>query len=269
MENIRNPAVAGFFYPGDKESLLRTVDRCFVDAPDITQKALVAVSPHAGYVYSGGVAGEVLGRITIPNRIVILGPKHHYGGDRTAVPESSAWRFPFGDVPIDKELGAQVVAETGATYDDAAHAEEHSLEVQVPFLWRRNENIAITPVALGGHGIEELEAFGIGLARAVEKMGAPVLIVASTDMSHHIPAHEAKRLDTMAIDRVLAMDPQGLYDTVMDNRISMCGFVPTTAAMFAAKKLGGKTATLVRYTNSGEISGDMQQVVGYAGMIIA
>jgi hypothetical protein len=268
MEKIRNPAVAGFFYPGDKAGLLRTVDNCLTDAPDQVQEALVAVSPHAGYVYSGRVSGEVLSQVRIPNRIVILGPKHHYGGDRSAVSEVSAWRFPFGDVPIDKELAAQVVAETDATYDDTAHAEEHSLEVQVPFLWRRNENVTITPIALGRHRLDELEAFAKGLARAVEKMNAPVLIVASTDMSHHIPASEAERLDTMAINRVLALDPHGLYNTVADNSISMCGFIPTTAAVFAAKELGAKSATLVRYTNSGEVSGDMNQVVGYAGMII-
>jgi hypothetical protein len=269
MEKVRNPAVAGFFYPGDEASLLRMVDTCLADAPDQTQQALVAVSPHAGYMYSGKVAGDVLSRVNIPNRIVILGPKHHSGGDRAAISAADVWRFPFGEVPIDKALADRVANETNATYDDAAHVDEHSLELQVPLLWRRNRKITITPIALGSHRIEELETFGRGLAAAVKKTDEPVLIVASTDMSHHIPAVEAERLDNMAIDRVLALDPSGLYDTVVDNRISMCGFVPTTAAIYAAKALGAKTATLVRYTNSGEVSGDMNQVVGYAGLIIS
>lgn len=269
MEKVRNPAVAGFFYPGDEASLLRAVDDCLADAPDQTQEALVAVSPHAGYMYSGKVAGDVLSRVTIPNRIVILGPKHRHAGDNSAVSRAAAWRFPFGDVPIDKELAERVVDETNATYDDAAHAEEHSLELQVPLLWRRNPKVRITPIALGGHPVDELKAFGRGLAAAVQKTDEPVLIVASTDMSHHIPAAEAEQLDNMAIDRMLALDPRGLYDTVVDNRISMCGFVPTTAAIYAAKELGAKNATLVRYTNSGEVSGDMSQVVGYAGLIIS
>jgi hypothetical protein len=269
MEKVRNPAVAGFFYPEDEASLLRTVDSCLADAPDQTLEALVAVSPHAGYMYSGRVAGDVLNRVTIPNRIVILGPKHRHAGDNSAVSRAATWRFPFGDVPIDKELAERVVDETNATYDDAAHADEHSIELQVPLLWRRNRKVRITPIALGEHPVDELEAFGRGLAAAVQKTAEPVLIVASTDMSHHIPAAEAERLDNMAIDRMLALDPRGLFDTVVNNRISMCGFVPTTAAMYAAEELGAQNATLVRYANSGEVSGDMSQVVGYAGLIIS
>ncbi|MCP4677925.1 MAG: AmmeMemoRadiSam system protein B [Deltaproteobacteria bacterium] len=266
---MRNPAVAGAFYPGGEQELIDVVDGYLARAETTPSKACAVVSPHAGYVYSGGVAGEVFGQVEVPGSVVVLGPKHRYAGERAAVSHGSGWRFPFGEVPIDGELAGAIVDETFAVFDNLAHRDEHSLEVQVPFIWRRNPQVRITAVALGMHRLDELEEFGKGLARAVEKTGDPVLLVASTDMSHQVPEDEAGRLDDMAIQRILAMDPSGLYDTVMTHKISMCGVIPTTAVLHAALALGSTEARLVRYANSGEVSGDRRHVVGYAGLIVS
>ncbi len=269
MKKMRNPAVAGLFYPDDGQDLIGMVDASLDRADASPSPVKVAVSPHAGYVYSGGVAGEVFGQIEVPSRAIVLGPKHHYAGERSAVFPPGAWRFPFGDVPIDEVLSVAVEEETDAVFDELAHRDEHSLEVQVPFLWRRNPRIQLTAVALGLHRLEELQELGNGLARAIERQGEPVLIVASTDMSHHIPEEEAHRLDDLAIRRILDMDPKGLYETVVAHDISMCGVIPTTTALFAAKSLGAKQARVVRYSTSGDVSGDRLQVVGYAGLVVS
>ncbi len=268
MDKMRNTAVAGLFYPNDESKLLGAVDD-YLGRPQTSQlKACVVVSPHAGYIYSGKVAGETIGKVEVPDRVVVIGPKHRHLGGNAAVSPSKAWRFPFGDVLLDEELADAVVEETAAVYDDLAHQDEHSLEVQVPFLWRRNPRFKLTAVALGLHRLEQLEELGQGLARAIEKIGERVLIVASTDMSHQIPEQEAKRLDDMAIQRIIDMDPAGLFETVITNSISMCGVAPTTTALYTAKKLGATKASLVRYATSGDVSGDRVQVVGYAGLTV-
>lgn len=265
--DTRQPAVAGLFYPGDERSLLAVLDDC-LDPPVTPVPALVAVSPHAGYVYSGAVAGAVFARVRVPDRVVVLGPKHRRSGAALAAHPARAWRFPFGEVPIDEELTGAVAAETGAALDVIAHRDEHSLEVQVPFLWRRNPGVRLAALALGFLDLAALRSVGEGLARAVRHVHGPVLVVASTDMSHHIPQASAERLDGAAIERILALDPEGLYRTVVENDISMCGVVPTTAALFFANAMGAERATLVRYATSGDRTGDRSSVVGYAGLLV-
>jgi MEMO1 family protein len=267
---IREPAVAGYFYPGEARALLDAVDTALAGGSrGAPQKAIAAVMPHAGYVYSGATAGAVAAAIEVPARVIGLGPKHTRQGARAAAAAASAWRFPFGDVPIDREM-ADALAATGlVARDDAAHRAEHSLEVEVPFLWRRNPSMRFTPVALGPHSVDELRELGEAIASAVEKAGEPVLIVASTDMSHHLPEDAARRLDELAIARILALDPAGLYHTVIARDISMCGVMPVTAALFAALALGAGGAELVRYTSSAEATGDTSSVVGYAGAFVS
>ena len=263
----RQPAVAGFFYPGARDSLLREVDSYLKANGDLVDAKMVVV-PHAGYVYSGPTAGTTLARVNVPGKVILLGPKHRRSGARGAVSMADEWSFPFGNVPVDRELADLIIDHTDLESDDLAHREEHSLEVQVPFLWRRNPDLALTPVALGVHDLEELKTIGEGIARAISELDEPVLIVASTDMSHQIPIDEAKRMDHMAIDKILALNPSGLYDTVFANDISMCGVIPTTAALFAANACGASRATLVRYTTSADATGDTSSVVGYAGIIV-
>ncbi|MBW2276473.1 MAG: AmmeMemoRadiSam system protein B [Deltaproteobacteria bacterium] len=263
----RQPAVAGSFYPGSSDALIEEVDRCIPEGQQ-PAAALAVVLPHAGYVYSGRTAGEVLARTEVPDRVVLLGPKHHLGGARAAASTVEAWSMPFGDVPLDRELIDRITGSTEVELDDLAHRDEHSLEVEVPFLWRRNPDLKLTPIALGMHRAEELIELGQGIASVIAALDQPVLIAASTDMSHQIPQAEAERLDKLAIDKILALDPAGLHETVLGNEISMCGVMPTTAALAAAIALGAKTAELVEYTTSARASGDTARVVGYAGIIV-
>jgi AmmeMemoRadiSam system protein B len=180
-----------------------------------------------------------------------------------------AWRMPWGDVPIDEPLAARLLAASPLLTDDpSAHAREHSLEVQLPFLRRFLETFRIVPVALGRLSVEECQALGEATAAIVRDEASPPLIIASSDMSHYEPDAVARRKDQRAIDRILALDPEGLYRTVRSERISMCGFIPATVALFAAVALGATEARLVKYATSGDASGDYGQVVGYAGLAI-
>jgi AmmeMemoRadiSam system protein B len=265
--SIREPAVAGFFYPGSSAALIGEVDG-FLAGGHQRNPALAVVLPHAGYVYSGATAGDVLSRVAVPERVVLLGPKHRPHGARAAASAADAWSMPFGQVPIDRELAQAIVERTAVVLDDDAHREEHSLEVEVPFLWRCNPDLRLTAIAVGMHRAEELVELGKGIAEVIAEVDGEVLLAASTDMSHQIPLNEAERLDQLAIERMLALDPPGLFRTVVDNGISMCGVMPTTAVLQAAIDLGAENAELVRYTTSAEASGDTAHVVGYAGILV-
>jgi AmmeMemoRadiSam system protein B len=266
---IRNPAVAGQFYPG-RASELRSMIQRMVDPRAKKEKALAVVSPHAGFVYSGYVAGAVFSSVVLPGRIVLLGPSHREIRSLFAVSASGTWRTPLGEVPLDLTLARAILDRSPLLKEeDAAHAREHSLEVQLPFIQFLNPEFSIVPVCISYlAGYQELEELGLALAGGIRESGEDVLIVASTDMSHYVSAETAKRKDFMAIEKILNLDARGLYDVVRKEDISMCGFLPTTAAILAAKELGARKAELVRYQTSGDASGDYDQVVGYAGLRI-
>lgn len=265
----RIPAVANMFYPGNAEELRRQLTAFVTPVPEPRQ-AIAAVSPHAGYVYSGGVAGAVFSRIHVPRTVVILGPNHRGIGAPVALQSQGAWDMPLGSVSIDEPLAQELLDALAdqAEEDPRAHAMEHSLEVQVPFLQLLQPALQIVPFSLSHIGYEACERLGKTLAPVLADRAEPVLLLASTDMSHYVSQETAKAKDQLAIDRILALDPEGLYTTVADHRISMCGFVPTTVALTAAKALGATRAELVQYATSGDVSGDYAQVVGYAGFII-
>jgi len=266
---IRYPAVAGQFYPGTPQALQSTLAALIpaVSAP-VTAKAVI--SPHAGYIYSGAVAGETFARVKIPDEVVILGVNHHGLGPDIAVYASGSWMTPLGEVPIAEELARNILEYAPlATRDEAAHRLEHSLEVQVPFLQYRNPQLAIVPIMLSFIDLNSCLVLAKTLARAIQDQGRPVLLVASTDMTHYENRQVATVKDRAAIERILDLDPEGLYQVVVGNRISMCGVIPTTVTLAAARELGATSAELVRYTDSGEASGDTSQVVGYAGFVIS
>jgi AmmeMemoRadiSam system protein B len=168
---------------------------------------------------------------------------------------------------VSAELTGALAAAPGIELDRAAHAREHSLEVHLPFLQRLRPDVEIAALCLGPLDVGECEAVGKAVAAAARAAGA--LVVASSDMSHYIPADVAREKDGLAIDRILALDPEGLFRTVRRERISMCGVVPATAMLFAARELGAARAELVAYGNSGDVSGDDDQVVGYAALLVA
>ena len=268
---IRSPAVAGQFYPGSEAALLKTLNALVPEIqPNKRKQALAVISPHAGYVYSGGVAGETIGSVKVPENVVILGPNHTGHGAPVALMANGSWDMPMGEVLINEELARQIAENTPQIeIDDVAHRFEHSLEVQVPFLQYMQKNLTIAPIVVSHVSYETCVSVGQGLANAIKSYGKSVLIAASTDMTHYEPRQTASAKDSLALERIQELDPEGLYNTVVGNRISMCGIMPTTVELTAALVLGAKKAELVRYTDSGETSGDTSHVVGYAGLVIS
>ncbi len=263
----RQAVVADQFYPGNPAVLRQTLE-ALVPAVQNREEAIAVVSPHAGYVYSGAVAGETFARVRIPETVVILGPNHHGRGEPLAL-GTSDWSMPLGMVSIQRRLATAILGRSRVIVDDdVAHLPEHSLEVQVPFLQYLQANLEIVPIVVSHVSYAVCQEAAMDLAGAIREFAAPVLIVASTDMTHYESRRSASSKDRLALERILALDPQGLYETVVGNRISMCGIMPTTIALIAAMELGARQAELVRYTDSGEVSGDTNQVVGYAGLII-
>ena len=268
---IRSPAVAGQFYPGNKVSLVKALSTLIPDiSPEERKEALAVISPHAGYMYSGGVAGETIGSVNVPENVVILGPNHTGYGAPVALMDHGVWDMPMGKVKINEELAAEIAQSSSQIQvDDVAHRFEHSLEVQVPFLQHMQKNLTIAPLVVSHVSYQTCVSVGNALAEAIKKHGKQVLIVASTDMTHYESRESAGSKDSMALERIKALDPEGLYNTVVGNRISMCGIMPTTVTLIAAMALGAKKAELIRYTDSGEASGDISKVVGYAGLVIS
>ncbi len=266
----RQPAVAHQFYPGDPDTLARTVRELMPEGQAVAEKARAVISPHAGYIYSGGVAGATMAQVTVPDTVIIMGPNHHGLGARVAVMTSGTWVMPMGEVEIDSGLAMRLCQGSDLVTDDnLAHRHEHSLEVQVPFLQARNPGLRIVPLVLSRLSLNECLELGMILARAINDSGKEVLIVASSDMTHYEPREQATAKDKLALARVLDLDPQGLFITVVENRITMCGVIPVTATLAAARELGCTKARLIEYSDSGETSGDTGSVVGYAGIIVS
>ena len=269
---LRTPAVAGRFYPGRAEELLREVREYSspVKASAGRISALGCVAPHAGYIYSGRVAGAVYSRLEIPEHCVILCPNHTGKGQPLAVMASATWQTPLGEVAADAELGARLLHRFPALVEDsAAHRGEHAIEVQLPFLQARQPELNIVPIAIGTRNFDVLRGLGEALAEAIAAREKKVLIVASSDMNHYESDAITRVKDRKAIERVLALDARGLWQVVMNEDISMCGFGPTIVMLTAAKLLGATSATLVKYATSGDVSGDYESVVGYAGIIVS
>jgi AmmeMemoRadiSam system protein B len=265
----RKPVVSGYFYPGKKKQLREMLGR-MINPETPEEKALCVISPHAGYVYSGSVAGAVFASTVIPDRAILLGPSHRYGGDFFSLANDDSWETPLGDVFLDTEMTEFLINSLPHThYDSSAHSEEHSLEVLLPFLQQKKPSVKIMPVCVGPQvSLQQLITFGESLAQGLKKFDRDVLLVVSTDMSHYISHDSAKKKDSLAIEQILNLNPEGLHETVARENISMCGFQPTVAALKAAQNLGARKAELIQYQTSGEASGDYSEVVGYAGIRI-
>ena len=269
---IREPAVAGRFYPGKPEVLARQADQYLAAAAPAEKigDARGCVVPHAGYMYSGHVAGAVFGRLPPRAAYIILCPNHTGRGAPLAVMSSGEWRTPLGFVPVDSALAASLRHSCPLLMEDAeAHADEHSLEVELPFLQRSVGTFTFVPIAVGVSRLAALESLGRGIAQTLKNWQTPVLIVASSDMNHYEPDDVTRLKDRKAIDRILALDPTGLYQVIAQEDISMCGYGPVIAMLTAAMTLGATQAELVRYATSADTSGDRSAVVGYAGIVIS
>lgn len=266
----RRPAVAGRFYPGDGRAMERAVAAHLRAAPraETAAAARVVIAPHAGWMFSGDIAGCTYARVVVPDRVIIACPNHTGLGSRRSIWSRGSWALPGGTVPVDEQLADALIQHARLEPDTDAHLHEHAIEVQLPFLLARNPNVRIAPIVLGGSDWPQCEALGKGVARAIAASETEVLLVASTDMSHYVPARVADELDHAALDRVRALDPEGLMRVVRERDISMCGYIPTAVCLVAALEAGATKAELIRYGNSGERSGDYERVVGYAGVVV-
>jgi MEMO1 family protein len=270
MTTLRAPAVAGRFYPGNAAELRRSVDE-FTGKPAGKREAIACIVPHAGYVYSGAIAGEVYRALEIPRRVLLLGPRHFPRGEALAILSEGAWSTPLGDARIDESLAADLKrAFPALREDEVAHSAEHSLEVQLPFLQRLlGEKFEFVPVVLGTDRLETLESLGRAIGKVIAAQTEPVLIVTSSDMNHYESDAITRVKDRLAIDKILALDPRGLHEVVRAKGISMCGYAPAVTMLVAARELGATRAELIAYATSGDVSGDREWVVGYAGIIVS
>jgi AmmeMemoRadiSam system protein B len=265
----RQPIVAGQFYPGNPDQLKRELAQLI---PQIESKRRVQgiIVPHAGYVYSGAIAGKAYGAIQIPATALIIGPNHHGAGDPAAIYPAGQWLTPLGPVTINFRLNDLLTTHAPLVHPDTlAHRFEHSLEVQLPFLQALRPDITCSAICLGHGDYSALKEIGEGIAAAIRGYGEDVLIVASSDMTHYESVASAKRKDDLALERVLAFDPQGLLRVCRSERISMCGAVAAAVMLVAAKELGATEVEVTAYGTSGDVTGDNRQVVGYAAVLVA
>ncbi len=264
----RSPSVAGQFYYGTAPKLTQQVTS-YIDLSARKEKVIGAVCPHAGLMYSGAVAGAVYSVIDMPETFVLIGPNHTGLGARISLMESGEWEIPTGTFGIDERLAQKIAMNVpGVTKDAKAHMFEHSLEVQLPFIAYFSRHAKIVPISILSASVDECRLLGEGIAGVVASSGYSIVLIASSDMSHYVPDTAARQKDRKAIDKILALDAAGLYDVVVRERISMCGYLPVTTLLFAAKALGAVSARLVKYATSAEVSGDYDHVVGYAGIIV-
>ena len=266
--DVRQPAVSGRFYPARADELRAEVVR-FLGAAPTGKRHHGVVAPHAGYVYSGPIAGKVFADTIVPRRVIVLAPNHTGRGARIAVWPRGAFALPGDDVPVDEELATRLLeSDAGCVSDREAHRFEHALEVELPFLRARNPEAIVTPVILGGLDGDECIALGKTLAEIVTKLDEEVLVVASSDMSHYLPDDVTRKIDRHAIDPMLACDPSRLFDVVESEDISMCGILPATTMLSYARARGATKGTLIAYGTSADAFGDTDRVVGYAGIAI-
>jgi hypothetical protein len=264
----RSPIASGSFYPGNKEELESVLKTLMDDCPE-RQKALGVISPHAGYVYSGHVMGSVFSRIEIPGTVVILAPNHTGRGTPFSVWPEGLWRTPLGDTSIDEGLVNEILNTCELLEKDkAAHQNEHSAEVILPFLQYSNPQVKIVVIVIRPGNFEDLSIVGKSIGDVLKKTKPDTLVVASSDMTHYESQQSADKKDKSAIAEIVALREEGLYRVVRELDVSMCGVSPVISMLVCSKERDAAKAELIKYETSGEVTGDYKQVVGYAGVII-
>jgi MEMO1 family protein len=266
---VRAPAVAGRFYPGEPDALEKLVAGLLSGSDSsVPQRVIALLAPHAGYRYSGGVAGAVYRSVRVPSRVILLGPNHTGYGPPLSLWDKGIWELPGFRIGVDERLARSLRENLpDLISDEAAHLHEHALEVQLPFLRLLREDLLITPIVVGIDRLQILQNFGQGMARVLRELEDEVLLVISSDMTHYESAEVARSKDHRAVAAMEALSPEQLHQVVRREGISMCGVAPAVAGLVAARELGAKTGRLIRYAHSGEITGDNDSVVGYAGMV--
>ena len=277
---VRYPSQAGTFYAGSEEALRNQIERCFKhrfgpgEVPKVSEdgprRIVGLVCPHAGYVYSGPVAANSYYQVAVDGRVdvfVVMGPNHYGVGSGLATVKGGIWRTPLGDVQVDSDLAEEIVRESGIIdIDEEAHAYEHSIEVQLPFLqYLYGSSFKFVPICFLMQDLESSREVGRALAKVLA--GRNAVIIASTDLTHYEPQSTAERKDRALIEAMLKMDENALYSVLEAHRVSACGYGPVAALLVAAKGLGAEEAELLSYKTSGDVTGDRSSVVGYASLV--
>jgi len=269
-DKIRQPQVAGQFYPSSAQGLKNQIE-VFIDKQAQKLDVIACMLPHAGYIYSGSVAAQTVSRINIKNKVILLGPNHTgYGAKYSIMPEG-IWQTPLGEISIDSDLAGEILSHSKYLESDSeAHTYEHSLEVELPFLQYFKTDFKIVPIIFLSDAFAELKEIGVEIASTIKERNIKdsTLIVASSDMTHYESQDQAQKKDKEAIQAILELSEDKLIDRVRRLNISMCGYAPAITMISAAKLLGAKTAKLIKYQTSGDVTGDKSSVVGYAGIII-
>ena len=266
----RHPAVGGTFYPS-LPGRLRADLRTYMSRAQTPRSAYAVLAPHPALLYGGHVGGAAFGALVVPDTVIILSPNHT--GRGTAIQGGSillgrAYRTPLGDVQPDVALGEALVERAAPLLveDMVAHAEEHGIEVLLPFLQMRNSKVSIVPIIVGWNDWRRSRSLAVAIAETVGDRD--VLVVASSDLTHYETAAEAEAKDSLALDQIVALDGEGLFREVALNRISMCGVAATATACEYARIRGGVSGELVSYSHSGVVNGDTHRVVAYAGALL-
>lgn len=264
---IREPAVAGQFYPSSPAELKKMI-KGMVDEKAEKEDVIGYYAPHAGFVYSGHVAGATVSRVKLTDTIVILGPNHTGLGAPFAIMTEGIWHTPLGDVEIDSALAKAILANSKNLQDDhVAHLQEHSIEVQLPFIQYFKTEFKIVPILLAHADADVYREIGKAIAKSIKDSDMEVVIVASGDMNHYESQKITRTKDKQAIESILKLEVGELLERVHDFNISMCGYGTATVLIYAAKEFGNVKAELVKHQTSGDVTGDVAAVVGYAGII--
>ncbi|MFA5098576.1 MAG: AmmeMemoRadiSam system protein B [Candidatus Margulisiibacteriota bacterium] len=269
--NLRAPAVAGMFYPASSRPLKSQIEAFMEGAPARKAEAIACMLPHAGYMYSGNVAVKTLSRITVKNKVILIGPNHTGTGSSFSIVTKGAWETPLGKTEIDTVLASRLLkTSTLLKEDESAHEREHSLEVELPLLQYFNPAVSIVPIAVMSSEVQDLKNTGSLIGETIKEAGLAkeVLIVASSDMTHYEPDRQAREKDRQAIEAICRLDEDRLIERIMTLGITMCGWAPVVIMLTAAKKLGATSAALSLYQTSAETTGDEESVVGYAGITV-
>lgn len=264
---IRLSVVAGQFYPDNAKELEASIKQ-MLDEKTEKEDVLGVVVPHAGYQYSGPVVGAVVSRIRLTDTVIILGPNHTGYGKPFSISTEGKWNTPLGNVAIDSDLAKRLSAKSRYLHDDYdAHRYEHSIEVQLPFLQYFKKNIKFVPIVITTANLETYQGIGKEIARAIKEVNRPVIVMASSDMTHYEPDDAARLKDDYVIQAMLNLDEEGLVNRIEERKITMCGFAPAAIMITAVKELGANGAELVKYMTSGDTTGERSAVVGYAGLV--
>lgn len=271
LTRVRKPVAAGLFYPAQPAALLATVQE-LLHGPIEASPAIAVLVPHSGYQYSGRTAGATLAAVTLPRRCIVLAPNHLGAGEAKHAGSAyavGAFRTPMGDVAVDETLSAALLARCALLEDDPdAHKGEHAVEVLLPLLLARRPDVAIVPVLVGWPDWSRSRALGEAMADVIRDAGEPVLLVASTDLSHYETAVVGRQKDELALEAIRRLDGEELLEVTKKHRVTMCGRAAAAAVLHASRLLGAMKGEIVDYSHSGEATKDESTVVGYAGVVI-